>query len=286
MQQYEYCVSSFDIAIRLAVEGSHEFFGTLINNRFWQEFIPNFSTKSVYPANASWKIIESETCRFDLKTKEIYIDKHHIKEAVVIIDSQLEPERQKRGLYTFHGSAIARQDKAVGLIGNMSGLGKTSIGSYGSSHGWSWIADEKFTVKNGNIVGGVRGVLDDAKTKAAASNTMPKIIDKTYNLAILCLPMLTTEKTSTKFDLSYEKKLWIYNEEITRDIRQVNGILGGDFPNPLPSFDTDTIAVSRVETVKKLSQKVHGVFVRGSAETILGEIDLIIDRISHQPIDM
>lgn len=272
MPRYNHYVSSFTVTIELVIDGSPAIYSALQEHPFWHEFVPGLKHDKVTEPSVTWHISEDSTFSYDQTERTIRANAESIKKVIIIIEAALEQLRQARSLYTFHGSVIVRDDKAVALIGNLSGIGKTTLAAYASRHGWIWTVDEKFTVSDGNVIGGTRGLLHDAKTLKAASSSLPTRSDKSYPLVLFCQPIVTTESTLTRFDTSDDKRLWILNDEITRDIRQVNGIVDASLP-PLQSFDTTAIAASRIRAVTTLVAVTPLVYLRGSESLLLNEIE-------------
>ena len=276
MPQNKFYVSSFDITVELTVTGTAAFYEHLRTHQFWQEFIPAFSPTKTGRVVTDWSITESDSCTYDISTKHIQTNQAHIKQAIVILESILERYRQESRRYTFHGSAIALGSRAVWLIGNLSGIGKSTMGAYAAQHGWQWLADEKFTISQGRIVGSTNSILNDKKTRSAVLGHSPTFdLNAVYDLAMLCNPIITTEEQAVQHEWSHDKKLWIYNDEISRDIRQVNGILSG-FSESLQSFDTPEITNQRNKAVAQLANNVPGAFIRGHQSAVLAAIEDIL----------
>jgi hypothetical protein len=276
MQQNSLLVSSFDITLELSIISDASFYKSLRTHPFWHEYIPNFSLGTSGAVTDRWNITQGDECTFDLTKNHIQADSSHHKQIIVILESVFERYRQEKGLYTLHGSAIAKDNYAVGFIGNLSGIGKSSMGAYAAQHGWKWIADEKFTINNNRIVGGTSGILNDNKTRKAASGFSPEFNSDTgYDLKLLCSPIATNEDTPVRHDWDKAKKLWIYNDETSRDIRQVNGVLHG-FSESLQSFDSPQLAHKRNDIVTLLANSVDGSFIRGTKTAILDTIKEII----------
>jgi|GEM_PF-2629239 len=277
MQQSSYFVSSFDCTIELIVVGSGAFHRALQDDAFWHEFVPGFTHRKVAGPQMTWLINEDESLGYDLANRTIHANTKTTKKVVIIIEAAFEYLRQQHSLYTMHGSVIVHKDKAVALIGNLSGIGKTTLASYASSRGWRWASDEKFTLSGANIIGGTSGILDDEKTRASASGASPSSPNQPHPLALICQPLVTGETSVTKFVMSPEKTLWTLYDEVTRDIRQVDGIIDTSLP-ALQSFDDDEITKNRMDAVHALTHRIPVVYLRGPEPLLLAEIEANLQR--------
>lgn len=277
MAQQYFKIHSTTISIGISINGTKKFCTKLMSDAFWSEFIPDYSSVNCDQLETTWAIIESDTCSYDFTKKQIFVSSKHTKSVIVLIEALLERLRQQKQLYTFHGVVVSKinTNTAVGFIGNLSGIGKTTLGSYASENGWGWHADEKFTVSEGEIVGCTSGLLSDSKTQLASKGLKPTPSNKKLQLKVLCTPMVTTESTLTKFNLSYQKKLWIYNDELTRNIRLINGNLDG-FSSPLPSLDSNDLAIIRYKNIEKLAANTDLYFMRGKPKLILDELNEVL----------
>lgn len=273
MKRASYIVSSFDCAIELVVEGSPAFHEALLHEPFWSEFIPGFQFKERGSTESMWQLFEASSFEYSLEHQTISTNQITIKKSIVIIEAVFERMRQQQSLYTLHGCVIARDNQAVALIGNLSGIGKTTLASYAAKHGWSWVGDEKFTISGKNVVGVTQGILSDSKTHAAAGDSLPvRVVGTPLPLALICQPIITDERDLTEFKLAEDRVQWVLYDEITRDIRQVDGILTATVP-PLPSFDSPEIAQERLTATNLLVSSVPVFYLRGPKALVLEKIE-------------
>lgn len=270
-----YYVSSCGVTLELSVTGSVEFRNALMHETFWQEFVPAFHIVNPASVDATWHITEADELLYDFTAKTISATRNATKQVVIVIEAFLELARQQRGVYTMHGATIIQRDAAVGLIGNISGIGKTSLASYASTKGWKWVADDKFAISGTFIVGGTIALLDDHKTRRAAGLQMPQPLTKKCPLRLLCQPIVTNEIELTEFHMDYRKANWTLHEEMTRDIRQVNGIV---YPGVagISSLDNFATEQKRIGAVDRLAKAIPVVYLRGPKDLILKRVtDLI-----------
>ncbi len=271
MHSSNYFISSFSSTIQLIVDGSATFKQALLNEPFWHEFIPGFQCIKVDEPKQTWHVIEDSAFDFQEADRTIRSSIENVRSVVLIVEATFEYLRQECNFYTLHGSIIAHGDMAVALIGTVSGIGKTRLAAHASKHGWSWLVDEKFTLKHNQVIGGTRGLLNDRKTRTSAQGTTPTSWTRSYPLAAICQPIITTEASITRFDMTEQKAHWTLYDEMTRDIRQVNGIIHASAP-PLQSRDTDAIAQARMKAVASLVHTVPVLYLRGPEQLLLAEI--------------
>ncbi|MEO5949479.1 MAG: hypothetical protein ABIP74_03675 [Candidatus Saccharimonas sp.] len=275
MKPSSHFVSSFDITIQLIVTGSPEFHDALQQNSFWHEFVPAFQYTRISNPQMTWRVTEAPTLDYDMTNHAIQATVETVKKVVIIIEAMFEHMRQERSYYTMHGCVIVRNNTAVALIGNLSGIGKTTLASYATSQEWDWITDEKFTISDGEVIGGTSRILDDEKTRLSAGDVTPTPFTHAYPLALICQPIVTDETSIARFDMSLEKAYWTLYDEVTRDIRQVNGVIDISLP-ALQSLDTDAISENRMRAIDTLTHAVPTTFLRGPTPLLLGEIEAIL----------
>lgn len=268
---HNFIISSGHLAITLHIEGSDEFVRALVSHSFWREYIPSvqITPSASQEADHDWTIKEANNPNYSLADGSIEIPQDLIVPAIVIIDTQFERLRQSCGLFTLHGSVIGDEAGAIGFIGGVSGLGKTSISAYAARHGFSWLCDEKFVIDEEGVVrAGVAAILNDEKTRLSSGDVRPVGLTSARPLQLLCIPLITSENEAVVHVLDSRRAVWQLYDEMSRDIRQINGMLQG-FTTPLPSFDTTAISRRRQKAVLKLADQIPVVYVRGSTEVVL-----------------
>ena len=271
-------VSTGSLTAEVMITGSDAFIDTCISHPFWEEFIPSVRLRrSVdHQPVITWTLCESSQPRYDLNNRHIETPVEYIMWAIVIIEAVFEQLRQADDSYTLHGSVAALHDSAVGFIGGVSGLGKTSISTYIAAHGGQWLSDEKFVVDSqGIITAGVGRILNDDKTRHSSRNGRPDGVTAPVPLRLLCIPILTSESEPTVHLLDERRSTWQFYDEMSRDIRQINGMLQG-FSEPLPSLDTPEIALRRGTAAASLGRHIHVAYIRGTASSITKEIQRLL----------
>ena len=274
MRRFSCFISSFGCNIKLVVNGSQLFYQALLTDRFWQEFVPGLSFDNSSQSNDIWTINEAEELKYLEAQRTIEAALVDIKKIIVIIESAFEVLRQQEHKYTMHGAVIEKSGCAVALIGNVSGIGKTTLASFAADKGWSWLIDEKFTIYKSKMIGGTKNILNDDKTRASAGTNSPKP-GEPYRLRLICQPVVTGGVSVSRFDMTYEKSLWTLYGEVTRDIRQVDGVIKKD-RLILQSLDTEELARSRLNNIENLAKDTPVVFVSGPKYLLLKEIESIL----------
>jgi hypothetical protein len=192
-----------------------------------------------------------------------------IRSIIVIAGALLERLRQEQRLYQVHGSAVKINDKAIVLIGGMSGIGKTTLAlNLSCLSGATFFSDEKFVIdgENRTIVGGCP--LSHDNRKIEYENTDNIIYDNVpTRLGLVIFPIITNETELTAYKLDELKLFWHFYEEATRDIRGLN-LLFNNFNETINGFDTEPIMQQRVNDFKNISQSTLGYFLRGNLKNI------------------
>ena len=276
MKASSYYVSSFSLVIKLSVVGSPKFHDKLLKASLWQEFVPGFKITKPTTPSETWHIFESNELRYDFEQRKVWIDSKNINRLVIILEADFERLRQQKSIYTLHGAVIAKSHYAVALIGNISGIGKTSLASYATDRGWSWVADDKFSINGLTVIGGTAALLNDKKTKDAANHKAPQALWEPTPLRLICQPIVTNESELTVFSLDNAKAEWTLYDEMTRDIRQVNGIVTPSSP-AISSLDNIELEKLRRSAVSKLVLSIPLVHMRGPKGLMINEIQSIIN---------
>lgn len=285
MKYRELFIHSLGESIRLCLPTKYE--GLLENSIFWKALIPDVSIKKSQQGEKPFTVslFEDSVFSFALKKKSCVIrhdfSPSHIKDIVVVIGYLLEREHQKNSFYTIHGSVVSYREKAVALIGGLSGMGKTSLGLYLVSKKWRFNSDEKFILDPAHlsIVGCTSKLLINKKLKMATkkynlSRIHPEGIQKNRLEAIIFPILVRFKKEYESFQYNNEKAFWHLYEEATRDIRLLNGLIH-NFSFPLPSLDTHDIAVLRARNVRKVISMVPVFFVKGTKQQIYNFLMLL-----------
>lgn len=273
MEKASLTANSFGAALRINMQGATKDLDAFTDDSFWPRFVPGVELEAGEPEhNPDLDIrFDSEAAwRLDPATHELICPPGNIIHAVCAAGYMLDAKRQDSGLYTLHGNVIANPTGAVALLGPISGLGKTGLSSLAADRDWQWVSDEKFVMNHqGEYVGSVAGILQDEKTRQSAGDNEPGV-SRTLNRQIgaFVIPIVTDGETLVSHPYDHEKAFWHLHEEMSRDVRMAPLALDG--PDvPLPSFDSDNIAIKRRKAAAALSGKIPFISVMGSGEAIL-----------------
>lgn len=253
------------------------------NDPFWKEFIPGVElshTESLDKSTIEFK--EGTFASFDSELKQVVLpfDPPHIKDLIVIVGYLLERERQKNRIYTMHGSAVSLCGKGVAFIGGVTGIGKTSTAlacSYKANG--LFISDEKFLIDSTGIriVGGIKSAILKSSGDLNSAQKV-EIEPKPVSLKKCVVPVLLPKGSGLRIapiQYNYYQTHWLYYEEMTRDIRLVNGLVD-QFSQALPSLDTQILAKNRVQSAAAMANSIPCYYVAGDEEALVAAIEELL----------
>ena len=262
---------SHNMKYNFQVVGDSSFIDHTLGHRFWRQYTIGNVKKDIEPQKGSGKIIQSSTLEFG--DDFINCDINHIFSGIKYVSLHAEAARQEVGQYTVHGSVIALGGVAIAAVGGVSGIGKTTIASIAQKQArWSWLSDEKFEIdQTGHYLGGLGEVLDDSKSRAAASGESP--INRNENptslpISAFVIPIVTREDGVTVHEYDQEKAMYHFYGELTKTISAGHTLLYG-YDCPLQSTDNKQIAANRYKTAKYLAKNIRMIYLRGNPEKIL-----------------
>ncbi|SRR5258708_6336871 len=212
-----------------------------------------------------------------------------LRDIVSVIDYCLDYIRQKEGIYNLHGSAVAKNEKGILIIGGVSGLGKTTLAlNLCTKRRFNFIGDEKILIdKNGFILGGVNTIefnKPDLNSSSAPElnnkgpNELSKFIDiqkRPVPIKLVIQPMIIPGANLYVEDWPTIKAEWHLYEEMGRKIRGVSRRLN-NHSFPLQSIDTFEVSLLRSNTAKKLSRKIKFVGLKGDVNNIMDKIESLL----------
>ncbi len=239
-------------------------YDTLSAHYFLREYIPGACiTKSAQPA----EMTISRGASFDWRGNNIKITDADVdlRSVIVIVGALLEQKRQAHRLYQVHGAAVAINNKAIAIIGGMSGIGKTTLAvTLQQLPNAEFIGDEKFVLdgQTQTIVAACPLSKDNLKNKTACDSTL-NIRTKSAKLALVVFPIITNETELTCYKLDRLKLFWHLYEEASRDIRNLN-FLYNNFTETQNSFDTRHIMKQRLADIQNISNHTPAYFIRGN----------------------
>lgn len=281
----KYVIGSRGFAISLDFVGidAEKAFSEVVSNHLLSRFITDFSNDGEIVD--SIKIENSSQKEINLEAGNTYISGSYgtdfsSTDIIVLCDYLLERYRQEKGIYTIHSSAVFKENNGILIVVNLTGSGKTSTAlSLINRHGFEIFSDEKTLVSGPNMVGQVKKIFLEDKTRSSLSKNniqvdseldISKESDKQIKMIIV--PMIiegaseVTVKEYTKPQLK-----WMLYEEISKDIRLVNGMIF-NMSEPLMPLDTKEIAKQRLKYAEELS-KIKAYLVQGSIESVTSKIN-------------
>lgn len=276
----------------LAVQPSeHDFVRDCLKSPFLPQFIPDADvSSSQHPDGAlSWvagarhDFICTQSEREWLLTTPA--EQRCVSDVVVASGYILEFLRQKNHKYSLHGTAVANEGLGIGLIGGISGIGKTSTALSLAKRGWKLLADEKFLIEDGNVVGGVRELSPNRKWQPHLEEPISSCTEMTRTrLQALVIPLVTDGKPHVAI-YKESKRLWVLYEEASRDVRLVNGLYD-NYAKPFPSLDTQALAEQRLKDMQSLAKNLAILLIRGSADSIADTVNMMVGTESEEEMTL
>lgn len=240
----------------------------LSTHYFLPEYIPSVCIKtSKHPA----EIIISHGTAFFWRGNNITItgEENDLRSVIVILGALLEQKRQAHRLYQAHGAAVVINNKAVAIIGGMSGIGKTTLAlALQNLPGGTFIGDEKFVLDGQEraIVGACPLSKDNYKNDTGYTVDINRCT-KAVKLGLVVFPVITNETELTYYKLDALKLFWHLYEEASRDIRNLN-FLYNNFTETRNSFDRASIMKQRIADIQNISTRTPAYFIRGNASDV------------------
>lgn len=264
------------------------YFDLLIVSDFSRKYISciSCSTEIDRSSDLILECIENEDFKFEFKEEEkrafLYgrFDRiiPSIQAVIVIVDYLLEYLNGIKERYTIHGSAFSVNAKGVLLLGQMSGIGKTTLCLNMCLSGKSkFIGDDKVLVGRNGILGGVKKI---SFNKIELSKSVPTDIsnleqdqlskhieleNSVIPIDLIIFPIINSSvkklyaREISKSDLSFT-----LFEEYSRKIRGISKRIADLYP--LDSVDNQKIALIRSNHVNDLTSKTKAFYLVGNVE--------------------
>lgn len=276
-------INSYKTGIEL-VSKNKRLIEKILSSEFIRTYVPCYDYVSP-EVDAKLEIGSSKNkIKIDFPLAEYCSKKIDVIDIIVIAEYLLERARQEKGVYCLSSSAAEKNGKGVLIFGGTTNLGKTSVATtLAERYNFSFLSDEKTLLDLGNylIVGGVSHLkLRKKEQKEKYSNIEviePNTIFKTSREASLNLiihPYIDNgQKYMEKWDATMAD--WHFFEELSRKIRGVSKRICNK-TIPLPSLDTDKIALRRSKLCKKLAREIPFYAIRGTPEQICEEVNKLL----------
>src|SRR5258708_10284748 len=167
-------ISSKGFGIKILPEGVSDeiLLKDVKNNPLLYKFIPNLNLDSD-KYDLVLKIKNQEEKRFIFSLKESLIagkygQDFNSNDVIVLVEYLLERLRQEKGIYTLHSSSVYKDNIGLVLLGNLTGLGKTSTVLFlKEKFGFEIYSDEKCLINSNNnsLTGQTQKVFVETKTQ-------------------------------------------------------------------------------------------------------------------------
>lgn len=247
------------------------------------------SSPSVGPANGkNPTLIVHKSNRFILREgypEAVYYGKNK-DDVVSIAKHMLERRKQEQGLYTIHGSAVSKNDRAVFLFG-WKNTGKTSVAiSLTRLKGFSFVSDGQATIdKNIRLVGSVpviEEIYPYIRQKYKVSKDLNELRhedpSKKVKIGMFVFPQIACGNKVIEWGNSPKSIFHMY-ELLSIEIRGIYSSYINGFRRPLSSLDTLALSVKRLSLARKIASEVPIFQIRGNINFICNTIDRIFSKI-------
>lgn len=283
------------------IEGPEELTTLLRESSFIENYIPEAKINSL-EATCDHKlrliISDAETPHFEFSPSESVLSGKlgtaiNIKDIITVVDHCLEFVRQSKSIFCVHGSAIASEHKqGIIFFGSVSGLGKTTLAlDMCLKKNFSFIGDEKILLDSSRqIIGGAKrlsfnksalqdSVGSDLDNKSLTDLSQKIRIEQEHIQAkLFILPMLFPSSHSLEIDeWDHQKANFHAYEELTRKIRGTSRRIQ-NFTFPLPSIDSEELAIKRSEFAQSLSENCQFIYLKGGQNEITEFISNLLSR--------
>jgi len=268
----------------------------ILNSDFYKTYIPNSEVIS-HSDNIDFclNVVDSEEFSFEFKNQEAILSGEFnleltFRSIVVTAEYCLNYVRQLHNEYVINGSAVSKGKKGIILIGNISGLGKTTTTvNLCTKNNFKFIADDKVLVNNKfEVMGGARYLHFnkqdlfkslDTKFNNLDTDGLSQFIEidkgkSTIKAFVIPILIQGIQETSVQA-VSLEEKKYILYELFTRKIRGCTLRLY-DFNYPLQSIDTHKLSLQRSKFVNELANKVDLYMIKGNLPGITNAIQEIV----------
>lgn len=248
---------------------------------FWHDFIPNiiiYKKKFKQDCDFYLEVFNNKKPKFQIKKKhwKLYIDfnsNYTEKDIIVVAGYCLERLRQERWIYTFHWSLLFNRslNMGIGLFWWISWIGKSTLANYfhRKNEEWFFWGDEKYLINPFSKLVYKSNIKLDKKTHdIGIKNETP--------IWLFVVPIVTAQSWSFEIhEFSHLKKKRHFYEEMTRDVRLLNGLIAW-FNYPLPSLDNIWISRKRIIWADLLAKEVGCFFIKWTTQEIYNAISALI----------
>lgn len=267
------------------------FFDSFVGSQFWKVYCPDIVVGTSIETYDVRIEISSLFTSFEYgpSTFKIPLLNLSVEDLITVVDFAFEPYRNSIGIYTLNSSSVISGDKAVIFFGGATGMGKTSLARYLSlKPDFNMYSDDK-TILNLSSLKVVDGSNFIHKNKTSLQTEFNATdsdhvefdseTQKNINISLFVYGY-TGEKEGFKESEIWDgaKLEWHLYEALTKRIRGVTRrICGGTIS--LPSLDTATLAEKRIKDLKKVSEEIKCLFIKGEPEFVYNQVLSNINKI-------
>ncbi len=251
-------ISIYSFSVGANIHGTESVINMIESSAFLNEYIPGFRFGKNESKNIRIEINSTNKENITLlESKDAAVihfrNEYTEKDIISLIELVLEFYRQKRGIFTIHGSACDYKGSGILIIGGASGIGKSTL-AYKLSEETSdfkFIGDEKICVNNrGEIIGGIQKVgLNQKKYTGNSDKALSLWHGTASKISTIIQPLLCDDGKLDVYEWNEARKKWHLYEEFSRKIRAVSRVAAG---NPIQSIDSDKIAMKRLNFIDYL----------------------------------
>lgn len=213
-------------------------------------------------------------------------NKISVKDIITVIDYCLEYARERNNIYCIHGSAVCLDGKGILLVGQASGLGKTTLSlNLCVGHQAKFVGDEKILINNKlELINGVKIVIYNKTSlfesvkvnlnnKRIGQNTRPvQAQSALIKIKLVAQPLICSSAKEVEVEKWPELKAnFHFYEDLSRKIRGVSRRVG-NFSLPLPSIDNEILAIKRSELANQIASNIPFFSIKGAVDPVMNEI--------------
>ncbi|MGI5825834.1 MAG: hypothetical protein ACOX50_00295 [Patescibacteria group bacterium] len=280
----------------LLVKLEKDLYSQVTSSDFASRYIPDYSwtdsTEAEFKkADVSLKINEDSNFSFIFNQDQGVLsyskdNQISVEDIITVIDYCLEYARERNNIYCLHGSAVGLDGKGILLVGQASGLGKTTLSlNLCVDHQAKFVGDEKILINNKlELINGVKivsynktslfeSVKVNLNNKRIGQNTqLVQAQSAPIKIKLVVQPLICPSAKEVEVEKWPELKAnFHFYEDLSRKIRGVSRRVG-KFSLPLPSLDNEILATKRSELANQIASNIPFFSIKGDIAPVMNEI--------------